>query len=146
MHETLPIVGKRWLPDNHRKRISGILFEDDSHGLCLDHNGHLIVNGKINEKFNTFLQIKRAINEPPFIFIWFVLDFRYNYVSNVIDIGFQKAVVKEDAIRKQYIINGFGFFRLNFLKYLMSLLLFQSLQDQFHLLIKILLFQWFQVS
>lgn len=51
MNKSLPIVGRWWLPDNHRKRIDGILYKDDLHGLCLELNGYLLEYEKINDTF-----------------------------------------------------------------------------------------------
>ncbi len=51
MNKQFPIVGKWWLPDNHRKRITGRIYIDTNHGLCLELNGLLFDYETLEETF-----------------------------------------------------------------------------------------------
>jgi hypothetical protein len=51
MNQLLPIVGNWWLPNNSRKRITGRLYKDHDHGLCLEINGLLFDFEKLDETF-----------------------------------------------------------------------------------------------
>ena len=51
MNQSLPITGIWWLPNNYRKRITGRIYKDNYHGLCLELNGLLFDFEKIDETF-----------------------------------------------------------------------------------------------